>query len=386
MFRQILLPVFILLNLAGTCQNLSPGTTISLITCGPGNDLYATFGHSALHVSDPISGIDKVYNYGTFDFNTPNFYVKFARGKLNYYLHVTNFKRFASTYVREGRWVYHQELRLSYEQKAKLYDLLEKNALPENRAYKYDFFYDNCSTRIRDILEAALGDKLEYPDVPNEPDTTFRELLDIYLESHPWSDLGIDLALGAPCDKVANWREKMFLPDYLKKNIGQSKVLIEGEYQDFVGQESLVIEENAQIINQEKESILWIFWTAFVLIGVLSIFIRVQALKWLDIILFVATGILGILILLLWFATDHGATKWNFNILWALPTWLLAPYFLIGSAKTNFFKMHAMAMFALVIFWILIPQNLHAVTVPLILILGVRSWTWNKHFFQKSKK
>lgn len=348
--------------------------------------MYATFGHSALHVSDPMTGVDKVYNYGTFNFNTPNFYVKFARGKLNYYLHVTDFKRFASTYVREGRWVYRQELRLSSKQKEKLFALLEENALPENRAYKYDFFYDNCSTRIRDILEKALGNNLKYPQIKNAPDTTFRDLLDIYLETHPWSDLGIDLALGTPCDKVASWREKMFLPDYLKKNIGQSQVLIEGEYKGMVVSENLVIQENPRVLHRENERIGWIFWTAFILIAILSIFVSVYALKWLDILLFFTTGILGIVILLLWFATDHGATKWNFNILWALPTWLLAPYFLFRSPKANFFKVHAMAMFALVVFWILIPQNLHAVTVPLILILGIRSWTWNKHFFQKSMK
>jgi len=386
MLRQILLIVFILIGLTGFGQNLSPNASVSLITCGPGNDLYATFGHSALHVNDPVSGVDKVYNYGTFDFNTPNFYMKFARGKLDYYLHVTDFRRFASTYVREGRWVYRQELNLSKEQIVKLYNLLEENAKPENRAYKYDFFYDNCSTRIRDILEKALGNKLKYPQTKAQPDTTFRQLIDIYLETHPWSDLGIDLALGAPCDKVASWREKMFLPDYLMKNMGKSDVLVDGKSLSLIKNENLVLPENPQIINHEKKNIGWLFWGAFVIIGLASIFIRTQALKWFDIILYSAIGILGILILLLWFATDHGATKWNFNILWALPSWLLAPYFLLRSINSNFFKVHAMAMFALVVFWILIPQNLHAVTVPLILILGIRSWTWNKYFFQKAKK
>jgi len=386
MLRQILLTVSVVLSLNGFGQKLSPNTTVSLITCGPGNDLYATFGHSALHVNDPGSGIDKVYNYGTFDFNTPNFYTKFARGKLDYYLHVTDFRRFASTYVREGRWVYRQELHLNEEQVKKLYNLLEENAKPENRAYKYDFFYDNCSTRIRDILEKALGEKLNYPVQKAEPDTTFRQLLDIYLDKHPWSDLGIDLALGAPCDKVASWREKMFLPDYLMNNMGNAKVIIGGEQLPFVKKENLVIQENPQIINQDDEDIGGLFWAAFVIIALASFFVRPHALKWFDIILFLAVGILGVLILLLWFATDHSATKLNFNILWALPSWLLAPFFLLRSGSSNFFKVHALAMFALVVFWILIPQNLHAVTVPLILILGIRSWTWNKYLFQKAKK
>jgi len=372
-------------SVAGHGQVLTDKATISLITCGPGNDLYATFGHSALHVSDPVSGIDKVYNYGTFDFNTPNFYVKFARGKLNYYLHVTNFRRFASTYVREGRWVYRQELNLNIQHKKRLFTLLEENARPENRGYKYDFFYDNCSTRIRDILEQALGADLVYPENTSEPDTTFRQLIDKYLLAHPWSDLGIDLALGAPCDKVANWSEKMFLPDYLKMHLGQSQIYTDGKKEHLILTENLIIAENPALVHTEEKTTVWIFWTVFVIIGLGSIFLRASALKWFDMLFYSAVGVLGILILLLWFATDHSATKWNYNILWALPTWLLAPYFLLTSKPIKFFRIHALAMFALVVFWILIPQNLHTATVPLILILGVRSWTWNKHFFQMRK-
>jgi len=385
MIRSLILVLFVFL--AGACkgQNLSPSASISLITCGPGNDLYATFGHSALHVNDPVSGIDKVYNYGTFDFNTPNFYLKFARGKLNYYLHVTNFRRFAATYVREGRWVYRQELNLNSQYKNRLFKLLEENARPENSAYKYDFFYDNCSTRIRDIMEKALGTNLEYPRMDTESDTTFRQLIDIYLKSHPWSDLGIDLALGAPCDKVASWSEKMFLPDYLMKHMGQSKIIKDGSIEPLILRENFVIKENKNILDQEEKAIDWLFWTVFILIALASIFLPAEALKGLDFVIYPAIGILGILIALLWFATDHSATKWNFNLLWALPTWLLAPYFLVKPKNSTYFKVHGIAMFALVVFWILIPQNLHSATVPLILILGVRSWTWNKHFFQIKK-
>jgi len=383
MTRLLILVVSVFLALSSYSQSLSPNATVSLITCGPGNDLYATFGHSAIHVSDAQSGTDKVYNYGTFDFNTPNFYVKFARGKLNYYLHVSNFKRFAATYVREGRWVYRQELNLNNEQKNYLFKLLEENARPENRAYKYDFFYDNCSTRIRDILEEALDNNLKYPEIKTETDTTFRQLIDKNLETHPWSDLGIDLALGAPCDKVASWSEKMFLPNYLMKHIGQSSIIKNGKPEPLVLKENLIIQENSSIIDREEIKIDWIFWTAFILIGLASIFIRADALKSLDILIYSISGLLGTIILLLWFATDHSATKWNFNILWALPTWLMAPYLLVKSKYSTFFKVHAIAMFALVIFWIFIPQNLHSATVPLILILGMRSWTWNKYFFQK---
>lgn len=382
MLRHFILYVVLFVSAIAHSQSLSTDASISLITCGPGNDLYATFGHSALYIQDPKNGIDKVYNYGTFDFHTPNFYLKFARGKLNYYLHVTNFQRFIRTYQYEGRWVYRQQLNMSVEQKQLLYVLLEENAKPENREYKYDFFYDNCSTRLRDMLEKALGNNLIYPDIKQKSDTTFRDLIDIYLQNHPWSDLGIDLALGAPCDKKASWAERMFLPDFLMENIGQSKVRIDGATQPFVIKELLILPENAQLIDHKKERIDWIFWTAFVLVGLVSIFLSARVLKWFDIFFFTLVGILGIAVFLLWFATDHTATKWNFNLLWALPTWLIAPYYLLTSKGARFFRFHAIGMFALVVFWIFIPQNLHTVTVPLILILAIRSWAWNKHFFR----
>src|SRR6056297_383150 len=110
-----------------TAQDIGEQTTVSLITCGSGSELYSTFGHSALHIFDPTTGLDRVYNYGTFDFDTPNFYVKFARGQLNYFLNVTDFNRFVGNYAYEGRWVYRQELNLTIEQKTEIFAFLETN-------------------------------------------------------------------------------------------------------------------------------------------------------------------------------------------------------------------------------------------------------------------
>ena len=154
MLRHILSWGLIALTWAGSvsAQTLSDRAEVSLLTCGPGTDLYATFGHSALQISDPVTGVDRVYNYGTFDFDTEGFYLKFTRGKLNYILSVSGFEYFLREYQYSGRWVYRQVLDLNPEQAQALFDYLEWNALPENREYKYDFFYDNCSTRIRDVL------------------------------------------------------------------------------------------------------------------------------------------------------------------------------------------------------------------------------------------
>ncbi|HKL03589.1 MAG TPA: DUF4105 domain-containing protein [Cryomorphaceae bacterium] len=382
MFKPyILLFPALLFSLLVSGQNLTDETRISLITCGPGDDLYATFGHSAIHVYDERSGIDKVYNYGTFDFDTPNFYMKFARGKLLYRLDVTSFERFVRTYQYEGRWVFRQDLNLSVAQKNALFGFLENNAKPENRNYKYDFFYDNCSTRIRDAIEDVLGDSLVYPIPPDEQEKTFRNFLDMYLTNHPWSDLGIDLALGAPCDRVARWRDQMFLPDYLMSHMDTSLVLVNGEKAPLVHTSGYILESRRES-STESESVVWLFWVLFVLIGVGGFFVKNERFRWVDIAFFSLIGILGIFIALLWFATDHSATKWNFNLLWATPTWIYGTV-LLWRKKTasRFFKGHAIFMFAIVVFWMLIPQDFHMAVVPIILTLAARSWAWQQHRF-----
>ncbi len=383
--EYFLLAAALLFSSFGISQNLTDQSRISLITCGPGDDLYATFGHSALHIYDTQSGIDKVYNYGTFDFDTPNFYTKFARGKLLYSLNVTSFNQFVRIYQYEGRWVFRQDLNLTMDQKKSLYSFLEHNAKPENKDYKYDFFYDNCSTRLRDVVEDVLGESLVYPIPPEEPDSTFRNFLDLYLYSHPWSDLGIDLALGAPCDRVARWRDRMFLPDYVMKHWDNSFVMVNGKKEPLVAKSGLVLDSRREK-PAEPESIDWIFWVIFAVIGVGGFFVKAEKFRWLDIGLFALIGILGIFIALLWFATDHSATKWNFNLLWATPTWLYGAI-LLWRRKTasRFFKGHALFMFAIVLFWMLIPQDFHMAVVPVILTLAARSWAWQQHRFLAKK-
>ncbi|MFT5973816.1 MAG: hypothetical protein ACJAZC_001751 [Cryomorphaceae bacterium] len=377
------LTIFLLLILNNlSAQNVGEKTTVSLITCGSGNELYSTFGHSAIHIYDPSSGLDRIYNYGTFDFNTPNFYLKFCRGQLNYFLNVTDFNRFVGNYQHEGRWVHRQELNLSDDQKAEIYAFLENNALPENKFYKYDFFYDNCSTRLRDAFETLLGDSLVYPDASSDTTATFREMIDLYLLDLPWSDLGIDLALGMPCDKEADFREKMFLPDYLMANLGKAKIVRDGKMVPFVKKEGLVLAENPNLTKSVASPIMWVFWVLMIFCFVTGIFVHPKKLKWFDITFFMLVGIFGIVIALLWFATEHTATKWNLNLLWALPTWIWGAILLIrGKPSSKFFKVHATITFTIMVFWIAIPQSFHQAVIPIVLALAARSWSWQKRRF-----
>ena len=143
---------------------LTDQAQISVLTCGTGDQLYSSFGHSAFRVQDPNHGIDIVYNYGTFDFDTPNFYLKFAGGKLLYSLSRQHFANFLYTYQLENRWVKEQLLDLKTDDKNKLFGFLEENYKPENRYYQYDFIYENCSTKIPEVLRGVLGNSLVFRD------------------------------------------------------------------------------------------------------------------------------------------------------------------------------------------------------------------------------
>src|SRR5699024_4853583 len=168
--------------------NLTEKAEISILTIGPGNYLYDKFGHSAIRVRDKNIGIDMVFNYGTYDFNTPNFYSKFARGKLLYSLSLSDFTDFFQYYRKEDRWITEQLLNLNNNQKKAVFQLLMENAKPENREYLYDFTYDNCATRIRDILSLALEDKIDFPTT--QTNTSFRDLIQENLHSNTWGSIG----------------------------------------------------------------------------------------------------------------------------------------------------------------------------------------------------
>ena len=204
------------------CQNgvplyLSEHTRVSLLTSSPGEDLYAQFGHSAIRITDTLSGQDLVFNYGLFDFNTPGFYVKFIRGKLPYQLGIQRFDAFLNAYIEENRQCRELEINLNEKERLALINFLSVNYLPENREYPYDFFFDNCATRIRDILENKF--QANYPDTSLVKKASFRHFLAQYVGQNSWINVGFYLILGLPADAIATFRDEMFLPDYLEKHL-----------------------------------------------------------------------------------------------------------------------------------------------------------------------
>lgn len=315
-------------------QTLSPKAQVSLLTISPGDELYSTFGHSAIRISDPTQMIDVNYNYGTFDFYAPGFYVKFLRGYLNYIISSHNSYVEMEYWNRTNRLITEQVLNLSQAQKQKVFDYLENNLKPENRTYRYKFFTDNCSTRLRDVLQVACGDSLVF-DRQLNADSTYREWIDKYAHENgqEWADFGMDLAIGTGSDRKTGWADAMFIPDNLMKALDAAHIRTGN------GMEKLVLQKHDlnQIHPKEKKGFLtpslFFLFLMFLTVGYTRYqYSRQSQSLFLDKFLFTIVGMAGWVLLLLWVATDHGVTRNNLSLLWASPLVFPAVFYL-GKKK-----------------------------------------------------
>ena len=352
----------------------SSHSRISLLTCTPGQDLYSTFGHTAIRVTDSSSVTDYVFNYGTFNFEDDGFYTKFIRGKLWYYLSVENFSDFKNAYQAENRGITEQVLNLDAAEKIGLMQALYENAKEQNKFYKYDFFFDNCTTRPRDMLVKYKKNHPGFqPVMPKE--TRFRQAIHLYLDKNKkyWSKLGIDLLLGAPTDAIMTTLHSQFLPDNLMKSLDSSN-----ENQQLVISTTNLYPLAEETDNSSLFTPLFIFSLLFCSIVVISFSTSKWAnlfLQGFDGIFFFLIGALGVLLIFMWFGTDHSMTKNNYNLLWTWPTNIIAAFLLPSQKKwvQKYFGVQAIALTLLLISWFFLPQQLNTSLIPIVLLLIFRS-------------
>jgi hypothetical protein len=376
--KKVLLLVFILLSDTAFAQMpLSDSAQISVITCGPyQGELYSAFGHSAIRVYDPASGRDLAFNYGVFDFDQPNFYLNFTRGHLLYKLGVYPYDLFRDYYISHNRFVHEQILDLTQEEKQKVMDYLFWNAQPENVNYLYDYFYNNCATKIRDVFADVFGDSITFDGSYITTTYTIRDLTEIYLQQQPWGDLGIDVCLGLPMDKKISAYEYMFLPDYVES--GFNHATLNGKP---------IVKETVSVYEAEPEEQSFSFihpWIVFGLFLLITIIITLldwrkkKLTKWFDVFVFSIAGWLGLLLFILWVATDHKAAANNFNLLWAFPLHAVAAPMLFRAKYDGFVKRYFMAtgivLIATLLFWSFLPQQLNVFLIPVIIALAIRSF------------
>jgi hypothetical protein len=382
-------------NSCAALARLSPNAKFSVLTCSPGADLYSLFGHSAFRLQDTLGGkpVDVVFNYGVFDAFDDGFYVKFARGKLDYRLQVEYYDYFVESYAMEGRGVWEQELNFTREQKQRLFELLQANSEESNCTYRYDFFYDNCSSRIRDMIiraaavqttegmgfrYVAFDDLLSINTIafqhPCSKGTTYRQAIQKYLDFQPWSDFGIDIALGQPCDKVIGDYGFMFLPDSLMSEL------------QLAGLDGHPLCEQPREILPNRTSFSIGYLTAPITLLTLWLLVhagltyrarsRKSNLLFFEGALLTVAGLVSLLVIFLWFFTDHTTTQFNWNVLWASPVHLLL---LALNRNKRAVRMLAMLQIASCLFMLVafvwLPQSLHLATIPLALMLII---TYNR--------
>jgi len=371
----VILSLFI--QVEGHAQYFSSRAEISLITCSPGSELYSIFGHSAIRVNDTTSDTDLIFNYGVFDFNTPHFYWKFVRGKLQYRLAIQQMDNFVRAYAAEGRSIKEEKLNLTQEEKRRLIAFLRVNYRPENRYYLYDFFYNNCSTKIWDVASGQIDDSLRF-DTSVYMARSFRDLLYIYMEAVPWSKLGIDLLLGMPADKIASFEQQMYLPDFLSRNMSHTYRLdSSGDKHQLMGPEEVILKKNEAISGVKKS-----FFTplmVFSLIGIVLVGVTFWSgrniKRWVDASLLFIVGLLGVLLLFMWFATNHQQMDGNLNLLWANPLGLVFFYFALRNQMDRagvVFGIFLVFLAVALVGWFWLPQHFNLSLVPLLIALLIR--------------
>lgn len=355
---------------------------VSIITCGPGQDLYSVYGHSAVRLVDSTRGTDKVYNYGTFDFSDPEFYWKFTRGKLLYYLSVESYDGFVRLYDHEGRSMYEQVLNLPKADALRIQNFLETNALPEHKFYRYDFLFDNCSTRIRDIFPNLLGNRFSFGVAMTDDSLSFRGLLDVYERNIHWERFGINLLLSSKVDEKMKGYQSMFLPDYLQKGFHGAQL----DGQALVKQTLQILPARLPFTNEGNapRQLGWGVLFGLILLSILPTTRRFMV--FFDVMWFMVIGLLGCFMLFMWLGTEHAVCAFNLNLFWAVPTHLIMAYW-IGAdhAKKALYARVAITMLlvGILLSW-LGPQPYPAELTPYLLLMYWRLSVHGARFNFKS--
>lgn len=369
---------FIISKVYAQQLNLSVYAQASIVTVGPGTNLYEAFGHTTIRIQDPVLQLDIAYNYGIFDFNAPNFYTNFTKGRLIYKLARYPFHYFLRSNLEDKRWVKEQILNLDQSQVQALFKYLENNAREENASYLYDPFFNNCASKPMDILQSLYGDSVTLDTSYVSKNASLRSLMNSEIHWDTWSNLGINLALGNTLDRSINAKEYLYLPDYVYAALKGGKIVKDNNPIDLVKKENLIL-DFPEIKPSRSDISPFIIFSIIALLGIWRTFKDYQKQsisRWVDLSVFSITGLLGVFLLFLWFFTDHSTTGNNFNILWCFPLNIIL-FFMILKKKTpnwirNYYRCLLFCMIALIPIHLANMQGLPLAVSPLFVFLAIR--------------
>ena len=350
--------------------------TISILTVSPGKDLVDAFGHSGIRVIDKELNYDLVFNFGIYDFQAPNFYSNFVKGRPIYYLGINNYNRFLNNYKNQKRGIVEHKIQISNYIKDDFIRLLLENSKQENKFYIYDYFNDNCSTKVADLFIENLNDSYSTEiDLTRKSNFTYRSLIYKMIPKNSWGSLGIDICLGSIIDQDINYRQTFFLPskfgDFLdtiessNPEIIESKLLLESQ-------------ENVEepVFNLTSPMFVLFFISIFIILVTFRDYKNNKQTKLLDILLILITTMIGLLISYLWFFSDHTAASQNYNILWASPLNILLFIDLFARKKRKWILGYLKFIFLMLLLmfshWILSVQTFNITLFSFIFALLIR--------------
>ena len=290
---------------------LSKNAKVSVLTCGKGNELYSVYGHTALRINDDISSLDVVYNYGMFDFRTENFYLKFIKGDLQYFVTAYAYNEFFYEYSAENRSIYEQELKLSEIQKQQLFDNLNTTLFSDKKYYTYKFIDRNCTTKVMENINAVVGQNCVIKTT--DLDKTYREILYPYVKNHFYENLGINIIFGKKVDKLG---EKLFLPNELMESLRTVKL----NSKPLSGEPKLILKESSKEIPMS-------FWNNYYTYCAFFIVVLLSRKNWIYLSLFGVFGIFGVFFSVIGLFSYHQELSYNYNTLLLNPTYVLLLYF-----------------------------------------------------------
>ena len=335
---------------------LSDSATISLITCGPGEELYSVFGHTAIRVSDPLHGVDVVYNYGTFDFETPNFYLKFVKGNLQYFVSASSYQDFVYTYQYYNRDVFEQQLNLSAQQKQAIANDLNTTLTSDKRFYTYKYFDRNCTTMVADVLNAHIPGKISMKN--NDEGKTYRKIVIEYLHNSFYENLGISLIFGHRTDRPM---ERLFLPQQLLEGVTNTKTASGPLSQPAV---------TAYKSTAQEQTSLWNNYYTYALACLLLMIASRNKIVHRS--LFAILGLLGVFFTFVGLYSYHAEISQNYNALLINPLFLILLCFVFTNNSKGLKTMAYLCLICLTGYIVFMFNKPHLIIVlPLIALIAI---------------
>ena len=376
--KRLLLLLICICTMGQIKATINDNLQISLLTVEPrSNEVYTVYGHTALRVYDHTRGIDVVYNWGTFNFDAPFFLYHFVKGETDYFLSDVPYEYFHYAYLKGNSTVREQILAIPNESKQAFIDALALNLQPENQEYRYDFLFDNCSTRPRDLIEKYCGGKLVYPEQTEK--VTFRDLIHSCTDPYPWMTFGLDLIIGSGADSLVSKRQELFLPVRLMDALNQAVVITEnGETRPIVASFETIILSAEENTSQQD------FWTSplivsiiiLILFGILLIIELVKKRKFRIpyIIIFLIAGIGGCIVAFVTLLSYHPCTDANWNLLWLHPFHFIGLIGLFLKKSYSLIRWYHWSNFVLLPLFIILScfwgiQHINSACVPFTLCL-----------------